>query len=226
MQKENRPGRRKVYVGTIIVQILFFAAVVAAGSVYAYESKLNSNLDTEILGLNTSIAKFNETEMRRVLAFDTRLIAVGYRLAHSASIVSLLAAVEGSTVKDVQITQLTIERQDDKNFTVTADLKTPSFDMALFQRQILEGTDTLVVSSISDLNLKNTPPSDPLFRSKETLSDEVIVSFKAALTVDVEKIRHKVSVPELAPLDELNVVDEQPALGAAMEEANVNPNAI
>ena len=100
--------------------------MVAAGSVYAYESKLNTNLGDEIFKLNNAISTFNETEMSRVLAFDNRLSEVNYRVAHAASVVSLLQAIENSTVDDVQITQLNIERQDDNNFTVEASLKTPS----------------------------------------------------------------------------------------------------
>ncbi|HMO77918.1 MAG TPA: hypothetical protein PKD95_01840 [Candidatus Paceibacterota bacterium] len=234
-QKENRPGRRKVYVGTIIVRILFFAAVVAAGSVYAYERKLDSNLDAKVFELNNSISKFNDAEMQRVIAFDTRLSEMSYRLAHSASIVSLLEAVERATVDDVQITQLTIERPDDKNFLIGANLKTPSFDVALFQRQILEKTDTLSVSSISDLNLQNTPPKDPLFRSGGSLSDEVVVSFKAALTVDVQKVPHTATVSNVPSPDtldainmfnELNPDDSRPSLGAERVEENTKPNEI
>ncbi len=233
IQKENRPGRRKVYVGTIIIRILFFAAVVAAGTVYAYERKLESNLDSEIFRLNNAISFFKEDDMNRVLAFDSRLNAVAYRLNHTASLVSLLQAIESSTVDAAQITDLTIERQDDKNFTVEADLKTPSFDVALFQRAVLEKTDTLVVSSISDLNLQNIPPSDPLFRSgEETLAEEVTVSFKAGLSVDVNKIPHTGIVSEVPmvdlidEVDELNAVDEQPALGAEVIEEVTNPNEI
>lgn len=232
IQKENRSGRRKVYVGTIIVRILFFAAVVAAGSVYAYERKLEANLNTEVETLNTHIATFNEKEMQRVLAFDERLKAVNYRLDHTASLVALLKAMEAATVDVVQLTQLTVERQDDKNFTVVADLKTPSFDIALFQRQILEDTDTLLVSSISDLSLQNVPPSDPLFSSDATVAEEVVVSFKADLTIDVDKIPYvpatfgALESTTIVPVDDLEMVDEQPPLGAEIIEENPKSNEI
>jgi len=236
--KDNRPVRRKIYVGTIIIRILFFAAVVAAGGVYAYERQLNSNLDSEILTLNTSISDFKEDDLLKVLAFDARISEVGYRLEHTASLVSLLEVVEGLTVDVVQITQLTVERTDDKNFTIEADLKTPSFDIALFQRQILEETDALQVSLISDLNLQNTPPEDPLFRSGESLADEVSLSFKAALTVDVGKVPHTAgaSGSPVSPSinqtnragspEELSTIDERPTLGGEVLEENVNPNEI
>lgn len=224
-QKENRPGRRKVYVGTIVIRILFFAAVVAAGGVYAYERTLNSNLEAEIFKLNNAISTFNETEMQRVLAFDNKLSQVKYRLDHAASVVALLEAIENSTVEEVQITQLSLERTNDKNFTIETSLKTPSFDIALFQRQVLEETDTLLVSAVSDLNLQNTPPSDPLFSLGQTVADEVVVSFKASLSVDVDKVPHTVNSTSLPLVPPVLDGIEQFTDGAVLE-TETNPEGI
>lgn len=232
-KKENRPGRRKVYVGTILIRILFIAAIAAAVGVYLYESRLKSNLDNEIFQLNNAISTFKEEDMAKVLAFDNRLNEVKYRVDRAASIVALLQAVEDSTVDTAQITLLNVERTGDESFTLAADLTTPSFDIALFQRQILEDTDTLVVSKVSGLNLQNVPPSDPLFRVGDNVPEEITVSFKASLNVDIDKVPYTVLNPEPVTIDPepvsdtevTNEADNQETLGAVLEE-EVKPNAI
>jgi hypothetical protein len=191
--KEKSAGKRQVYIGTFIVRILFVAVLIGTIGVFLYERKLQSNLDAEVVALSTAIATFNEAEMQRVLETDRRIQQVAYRLDHSASIVSLLGAVEAATVGSAQITAFNLERTDDKSFQVTADLNTGSFDTVLFQRNILENSNTLVVEDIKEITIDNPPPNTAAFASETanlrpgaTLS----VAFQAVLSVTTDTIPH------------------------------------
>jgi hypothetical protein len=193
--KNIRTGVKKpVFVGTFIIRILFVATLLATAGVYAYKTKLASDLNNEIVRLDSAIAGFKEADLFRVMEVDTRMIQAKYRLAHSASIVSILDALEKSTVSTAEITDLTFERIDDKVFEVQSTMKTDTFDSVIFQREILESSDKLVVAEIDDLLLQAVPPNNGLYEnitsSGESLRESV--TFKALLTVDTEKISHQV----------------------------------
>lgn len=192
-QKERQGAKRQVFVGTFIIRILFFAALLAAAGVFIYEMQLQKKLDAEIVTLAGAIGTFNEAEMQRVLDTNARLNQAKMRFSHTVSVSSLLRALERSTVGSVQVIQLGLERLDDSSYEVLADMKTETFDSVLFQRSILEDSDTFVVSQISDLVLTVPPPDNALY-SLETSSEEVDdgVSFKAILSVDTQLVPHTV----------------------------------
>jgi hypothetical protein len=212
-RNERQNVKRQVFLGSFIIRILFFASLVAAAGVFAYETKLSKNLDKEIVNLNTAIASFNEAEMERVLQMDLRLAQARERLTYSASIVSLLNAIEKSTTGSNQITQLSLERTSDAVFEVEAEMKTGTFDSVLFQREVLESSDTLAFSEIDNLTLQNVPPDNGLYTAETALltgTEKVTVSFKAIMTVDTEKVPHTaapvgqfVAPVEVAPVEEV-----------------------
>ncbi len=205
-QRERQTARRQVYVGTFIVRIFFFAALIAVASVYAYESKLNNDLNKEIAALGSAINSFNEAEMQRVTSADLRLAQIKYRLDHTVSMLSVLNAMEGSTVSSAQISQLSIKRADDKTLELESLMKTPSFDTALFQKGILEGSETLEVSSIDDLVLEQSESA-----SGDLVDTNVI--FKAILSIDTEFVPHTAPTSTLMIAPE--VIDEIMNLEAA-----------
>jgi hypothetical protein len=208
-QKERIRGR-KVYIGTLLVQILFFAALVGTVGVYFYENKLNSNLEAEVKSLTNAISTFEEDDMNKVLGFDARLKHLNYRFEYTASVVKILEAVEKATVGSVQIERIAIERTSDNAFDIESNIVTGSFDSALFQRQILENDDSLVVKEISDLSLQNVPPDGVVVETDGT--EEVKVSFKATLEVDIDKIKpsvKEVAVPEITVPDDALLEDSE-----------------
>lgn len=202
-QRERQTARRQVYVGTFIVRVLFFAALIAVASVYAYESKLKSDLNKEIAALGSAINSFNEAEMQRVTSADLRLAQVKYRLDHTVSILSVLKAIESSTVSSAQVTRLSIKRTDDKTVELESQMSTPSFDTALFQKGVLESNETLTVSSIEDLALEQSED-----REGNTLDTKI--AFNAILSIDSEKVPH--IAPENFELIMPEVIEEVSAL--------------
>jgi hypothetical protein len=193
--KNVRTGaKRQVFVGTFVIRVLFFATLLAASGVYLYDRKLNSDLNEEIVRLDNAIANFNEAELFRVIEADTRIVQVKERLKYSASIVSILEALEQSTISIAEITDLKLERIDNDTFEVESMMKTNTFDSVIFQREILESSDKLIVSTINDLTLQGVPPNNALYEDNvgvgESLRESVL--FKALLTVDTEKIPHQI----------------------------------
>lgn len=212
--------KQQVFLGSFIIRIIFFASLIAAAGVFAYETKLNNNLQDEIANLDNAIKSFSEADMERVVKMDSRLSQANYRLKYSASIVSLLTAIEKSTTGSNQITELTLTRSDDKLFEIEAAMKTGTFDSVLFQREVLENSETLVISEIEDLTLNNVPPEGELYavENLEAKDDKVSVSFKALMSVDTEKIPHTA-----VPIEFSNIQLEEstePAVSTQNEETN------
>lgn len=194
VKKERRNSERQVFVGTFIVRTIFFATLIAAGAVFAYQAKLKSDFDAEVVALDTTIATFSEADMARVLDTNLRLKQAKQRLEHTASIVTLLEAFEKSIVDSSEVTQLSLERVSDLTYEIESEMKASSFDSVLFQRSVLEKSDTLVVSQIDDLTLQNIPPDNGLFDSEleaKAAANKVQVAFKVLLSTDTSKIPHK-----------------------------------
>lgn len=193
-QKERQGAKRQVFVGTFIIRILFFATLLAAAGVFIYEMQLKKALEAEIVALDGAITTFNEAEMQRVLDTNDRLEQAKIRFSNTASMSALLTALERSTVGSVQVSQLALERTEDNSYEVEADMKTETFDSVLFQRSLLEDSDTFVVSEITDLVVKTIPPEGALYEVEvvEGEDQDEGVSFKAVLSVATQVVPHTI----------------------------------
>lgn len=228
-KKEATVGKRQVFVGTFLIRILFFAILIATAGVYIYEKNLQLNLESEIASLDSAISSFNETDLKRVLGVEERLSQANQRLMHSVSIASILTAVERSTIGSNQINQFSLERVNDNTIEIESDMQTGTFDSVLFQRDVFENSDTLVVSEIKDVVLQNVPPKNSLYEGQASgEQEEASVMFKASLTIDVEKVPHQVtpfdqfetqSVPTVSPV-EPNIVPVDTQEAGVDEESN------
>lgn len=196
----NRPSRQnatqRVFVGTLLIQILFFATLLATLGVLVYEKNLKEKLNTEIISFNNEISTFSEVEMERVIDLDNRMNQVSNRLTHTASIVSIFEAMEESTLQTVQIQNLKLDRVDDSQFTLESSMETDSFDSVMFQRGVLERNDNLVVTKVADLKLINS--FKEVNGVKVPLPDKIL-HFKANLAIDTEDVPHKILIPATNP---------------------------
>ncbi len=219
VKKERRNTENQVFVGTFIVRIIFFATLIAAGAVFAYQIKLKSDFDSEVVALNTTISTFSEADMNRVLDTNLRLKQAKQRLDHTASIVTLLEAFEKSIIDSNEVSHLSVERVSDLSYEIESEMKAGSFDSVLFQRSVLEKSDTLVVSDVKDLVLQNVPPDNGLFNSllnSDSTAANVQVAFKVFLSTDTNKIPHKaVSINQL----ENNPVEQSAVTAASSSDA-------
>jgi hypothetical protein len=190
VQHDRQTAVRQVYVGTLIVRILFVASLLAVAGVYGYQYKLKNDLDAQVVALNTAIASFNDAEMQRVVSVDKRLSQVSRIMAHTLSVSALLKTIEDSTTASVRITQLSVTRDGNDTVEIESELDTASFDSALFQKNILEKSERLSVIEITDLLFKNPDSDTESTQSMVEPAKEKTVSFKAKLAIAIDKIPH------------------------------------
>lgn len=189
--KNSHSKAPRIFIGTLIIQIIFFAVLIAALGVFAYERKLSNDFEKEVLALSAVISSFSEEDMQKIIDLDTRLVQAKDRLTHTASIVSLFDAIEDSTVESIQIKSLEIKRLDDTKITIESEMIADSFDSVLFQRGVLKRDGKLSVTNISDLALQNSPEEKEKSSEVQTSTPEdVTVSFKAELSIDTNSIPH------------------------------------
>lgn len=191
-KKSSHSNSPKVFIGTLIVQILFFAVLIASLGVFAYERKLTSDIDKEVIALNNAISSFSEEDMQKIINIDTRLAQAKNRLAHTASITSLFAAIEAATVESIKIKSLELNRPDDTSLTIESEMIADSFDSVLFQRGVLKRDSKLVVTDISDVALQGSviETKDKIIKKQNVEPEDVTVSFKAELSVNTNLIPH------------------------------------
>jgi spore coat protein CotF len=194
----NRTNRQnatqRVFLGTLIIQILFFSTLLATLGVFVYEKNLKKSLDSEIITFNNEIRAFSEEEMKRVIDLDNRMDQVENRLAHTASIVSIFEALEVATVQSIQIRNFNLKRVDDSHFTIDSAMETDTFDSVMFQRGVLERDKNLSVTKVSDLKLTN-----PVKTEGSDVDDaDTVLNFKASLAINIKDVPHKTSVPVMS----------------------------
>ncbi len=200
--RNNSP--RPVFIGLLVVRVIFFAVLIASIGVFAYEKKLKSDLDFEIQNLNSVISTFNEDDLDEIVSIDNRLNQIKYRLAHTASITSIFGAIEAATLGTVEIDDLKLKRLDDTLFSIESKMKTDSFDSVLFQRGQLERNDKLVVTAISDVILQNEVETTDRAGVKVPTSEKTVILFNAELAVNTDLIPH-VPLSEPSPIETLPV---------------------
>ena len=187
----NRPNRQsatqRVFLGTLLIQVLFFATLLATLGVFIYEKNLKEKLNTEIISFNNEISSFSEEEMKRVIDLDNRMNQVNNRLSHTASVTSIFEAIEAATLQSVQITNLKLVRTDDARFSLESDMRTDTFDSIMFQRGVLERDENLIVTRVSDLKIVNPSNAD----GSSAVGLDRTLHFKANLAINTNDVPHK-----------------------------------
>lgn len=152
---EKRNAPRQLFLGTILVQVLFFSVMIATAAAFFYERKLTKELAAEVSSFRDATRSFeaDEEKLQTVLAMDQKLAQVGNRFSKSISIVSILKAIEVSTIATTRIESLAITRKSDLELALEAKIQTDSFDSVLFQRSILEQNETLKAVELEDVSI-------------------------------------------------------------------------
>lgn len=205
-QQERRDPRRQVFVGTFVIRVLFFAVLVSSVLVFFVERQLKSANTAEISALDTAIASFNEAEMQRVINLHHKLEQVNDRLRYSASVVSILTAIENSITDSNYLTKIALERIDEGSFEVELTVRAQDFNSVLFQEKILKENQVLSVQEIDDLVVE--PPSAEGQEEVVTIDlDPGTITFNLLILVDPSRIPHTLptaaidtSVPATQPV--------------------------
>lgn len=180
--KKRRVAPRRVYLLTLMSYVAMFTSLLAAGGAYLYSDFIQRQLDEEVKALNQEIAGFSESDMKRVIEFDSRLQQASGRLNSSPSIVSLFEVLESAVVDTAVITSLKISRKDDELLFLTAEFKTDTFDSTIFQRDTFIVDDVVDVIAVKDASVRANDDDDSLTGS-ETKSG--LVTFLVEMSVPI-----------------------------------------
>ena len=202
-----------------------FASLLAAGGVYLYARYTDNQLDLAIEALNSEIGGFSQADMERVTEFDLRLAQAQDRLGNSVSMVSVFEALQAATIDTVQISSLAIEREDDNQLLLAADIQTDSFDSTIFQRGVFLRDGTIQKVEISDVN--NTLVASG-GRGAQSLNLKPAVSFQASLSIPLEDVPAN---PQSYQSNQAVLVNSTPststsAVGQDDQQAEVNEDTL
>ena len=212
VSRERRGAKRQVYVGTILVRIAFIAVLLSVAAIFFYKDNLQKNLDAEVVGLSQALEAFNEADLQRVQLIDTKLKEVSTLMAHTVSTITILEAVEASTLGSAQIVTFDMDRTDRETINISAQIETPSFDAVVFQKQVYGKDNILTLEDLKEISIESSEAT-----GIET-SEINKLSFSATLLVDAEAVPHQAPTEMF---DSPAVVDEVPVEISPIEETEV-----
>jgi hypothetical protein len=195
----NRPERknspRQVFIGTIIVRVVFFATLLAAFGTFVYDRKVQADLGAEIERFRIAAVTFDEdaAKLAEIVAFDARLAQANTLRSQAVSTVTLLRSIERATAESVQIVNLEVTRESPETLLLAAEVQTDTFDSTIFQRSVLNESEVLGAAVIEDVQVSlETLARDEAGETSELVEDTKGVTFVAMIEID------PASIPALA----------------------------
>ena len=152
----NRPKsvrRYNLVIMPVISYTLFMSSLIAAGVLFIYQIRVDSQLTAAVQNLKDQIGHFKDADLGRVVDFDQRLGLANKMVASHVSLVSLLSILETVTAETIQFKNLNIVRKDDHTLAVSANLVTSSLDGALFQRATYGASSLIATTKLAGVTL-------------------------------------------------------------------------
>ena len=182
--KRKKPARR-IFVFTLVAYSLIFASLLASGASYLYLNYTTSLLQEEVSTLNSEINTFSISDLSVVSEFDLTLKRANERFDNTASVATLLDAIDSATAQPVQIESLEMERIDDQYMLLTAEVITQSFDSALFQRGLLNDEARLFTDVVfEDVSIAVSEEDEDSETTATSNEDQVTFNVTARVPID------------------------------------------
>jgi hypothetical protein len=179
--KKVRKTSRQVYIFTLVGYVLFFSALVSSAAVFLYQRHVDTKYQEKVVQLNSAIANFSDIKMEEVRSFNMRLLQSKERIENTVSAATLLESLEKATAQSVGFESFALKRIEDEKFELTAELNSPSFDSALFQRQLFEREPAIDSVEFEDVSLAENVEEGV----------QTVVTFRAILGVPLENISYE-----------------------------------
>jgi hypothetical protein len=206
--KRKKPARR-IFVFALVAYSLIFASLLASGASYLYLNYTTSLLQEEVSTLNSEINTFSISDLSVVSEFDLTLKRANERFDNTASVATLLDAIDSATAQPVQIESLEMERIDDQYMLLTAEVITQSFDSALFQRGLLNDEARLFTDVVfEDVSIAVSEEDED--SETTATSNEDQVTFNVTARVPIDSLSYESFQPE--DLNVTETVDNQTAI--------------
>jgi len=212
-RSNRRKPVRQVFIFTIFAYSVTFAALLASGASYLYKNYTTSLLENEVSALNSEINTFSVSGLSTVREFDLTLQRAADRLSHTASVVTVLDALDDVVVAPAQIKEFSFERQGDNELLIEIDVAAQSFDSAIFQRKILNTDDRIFSSVLVEdvmLALANNESEGDVSTETSFVGVDQPVSFTATLRAPIEAVPYGGIESEQEPA--LNSASNQTAI--------------
>ncbi len=180
---ERKSSPRQLFLGTLLVRILFFAVLIAAAVTFVYERRLSSQLDEEMVKFTTAASTYDADaeKLGVVVAMDNRLRQAREVFTENVSTIAIFEALEEATAESVQLTTLSLTREKEDEILLAATVKTDTFDSTLFQRSTFTSSDVLARTEIKDVTIEGAS------REGEVVG-ETAITFKASMAISTEDI--------------------------------------
>lgn len=189
--KIKKRNTRKVYVLTYVSFVLFFGTLIAAGGVFFYKLSMQSQLEYEKQRLLEQQRQFNQADFERVKAFDKKLSDARNLLDQHVSVLSIIEALEDSTLSSVELSSFSLDRTKFNDIAVSLTAITDDFNSVLFQREILDDNSILKGVDITELSSENVAVTEGGFDFVEKK-----VSFSMNKDFTADEIPYVPRVPE------------------------------
>ena len=148
-----------------------------------YKNYTSSQLETEVILLNTAVNTFSVQDFKRVQEFDAALTKAKSRVDNTVSVVSLLDELDRITAQPIQINELSLERRGDQDLFVTLNFSTETLDAALFQRKVVTTNSSLFSDlKIVEVDLQNAAAAQEVTVENASPGVTFIAEFTTPLT--------------------------------------------
>lgn len=139
---------RRIYVFSYIAYILFFGTLLSVGGIFFLNQQAERQLNEHIALLDQERQNFRQSQLEEVRRFDARLrLAQGILDRHAAPSV-IFDELEPVVVESVQFTQFNYTRDPGGGATLSLTGLTDSFDILLFQREVVKQSALLSAAEI------------------------------------------------------------------------------
>lgn len=200
----NKPTRgnspKQVYVGTVLVKVLFFAVLIAAAAVFFYQRHLNAKSIEAVNRFKAAIEVYqaDSDKLQAISSMDKRLIQANNLLQDTVSVSQLFRSLDKTVAKPIQIIDLAYARETNKKLSLEAQIVTDSFDSTMFQRQLLMSGDLFKDVTLEDVTIekKNDNPTDR--KPVEIKPKTGEIKFKAMVNIDPKTIK---ATPVFSPME-------------------------
>jgi len=207
LERKNTPHR--VFIGTIVVRIIFFATLIAALALFVYERRLQTELSQESFEITQIARNFDVARMEEIQIFDERLRQTSGLLDNYFSVHSLLVMLASNTLDSVRIVSLDVAREGIDKYKVNAQMATDLYDSVIVQRDILLNNSLVFESNVTDVQKDIAVPTRSNSLSDATVSP---VSFKTEIIFERKSLPISYSIgagnSNVQPADSLMFVNE------------------
>ncbi len=189
-ERSNSP--RQLFLGSLLVRVLFFAVLIAAAAVFFYERHLNGQLNEATQNFKTATDSYEADgeKLQTIITTDKRLAQANNLLKESVSVSTLLNALQQATAESIQFTSLDYSQTGEGSLLLEATIDTDTFDSTMFQRSVYGGNELFRNTLLKDVKVSTEVSKiDDTYKTKDIeYTKDAKINFKAIINVDPKDV--------------------------------------